>query len=250
MYVPRREPEETRFVKPGELVYQDRSPRGKLRFSGPQRAWFLHQITTQAFEDIQGGEARDAAMITPHGRMVGYFQALALPEAIYVHFDEALRADLPDAIAKYVLATQVEIEDVTDEMGLVLVAGTMDGIEHAIPADAHIHPTRDLGISAAYVWVPHSEVQGVLLSLGRHGGREADDDELERIRIENGVARWGQEMDHHTIPLEVGLEDRAVHFDKGCYVGQEAIAKIHLRGKVNRKLRILRSKAEIGRAHV
>lgn len=223
----------------GSLVFEDRSERGKLRFTGPQRGWFLHQITTQAFEDIAPGEARDAAMITPHGRMVGYLQALAVPEAIYVHFDQDLRADLPDAIAKYVLATRVEIEDVTDTMGLVLVTGEAGDIQSLVPADAYVHPTADLGVAAAYVWVPRSETQAVLVGLSRHG-RQAQAGEFEQLRIEHAVPRWGREMDHQTIPLEVGLEDNAIHFDKGCYVGQEAIAKIHLRGKVNRKLRVLR----------
>ena len=228
-----------------DLVYEDRSDRGKLRLTGPQSGWFLHQITTQAFEDIQSGEAREAAMITPHGRMVGYLQALAVPEAIYLHFDAALRGELPDAVARYVLATQVEIEDVSDEMGLVLVTGAAETIARAVPADAYVHPTGDLGVPAAYVWVPHSEVQATFLSLAAKGGRPAQDDELERVRIENGVPRWGLDMDHRTIPLEVGLESRSIHFDKGCYVGQEAIAKIHLRGKVNRKLRVLATDARL-----
>lgn len=60
------------------------------------------------------------------------------------------------------------------------------------------------------------------------------------MRVETGMARWGRDMDEKTLPPEVGLDDVAVHYDKGCYVGQEAMAKIKFRGKVNRKLRRIR----------
>src|SRR3712207_3384714 len=100
------------------LLYRDRSERGKLRFTGEQRAWFLHQILTQAFEDIQPGENRDAAMLTAHGRMSGYLEALATQDAIYCHFETGLLETLPELIRSYVFATRVEIEDVTSQYGL------------------------------------------------------------------------------------------------------------------------------------
>jgi folate-binding Fe-S cluster repair protein YgfZ len=130
----------------GQLVYADRSGRGKLRFAGPQRAWFLHQIMTQAFEDMAPGEARDTAMITAHGRMLGYLEVVATEDALLAHFEADLVATLPDEIARYVFATRVEIEDVSAEMGLVLVAG--DGWERATAAGAIVHPTASLGIPA------------------------------------------------------------------------------------------------------
>src|SRR5688500_14109641 len=97
-----------------QLRMADRSARPKLRFTGPQAAWFLHQILTQAFEDMRPGEAREAAMITAHGRMTGYLEVLAADDAFRAHFEPALAATLPDEIRKYVFATQVEIDDVTD----------------------------------------------------------------------------------------------------------------------------------------
>ena len=93
-------------------LYADRSDRGKLELSGPQRAWFLHQILTQSFEDIEPGEARDAALITAHGRMVGYMEALATDDTLRLHFEPELIESLPDALQRYVFATQVTIDDV------------------------------------------------------------------------------------------------------------------------------------------
>ena len=105
------------------LVYMDRSDRTKLRFTGPQRAWFLHQILTQEFEDIEPGQAREAAMLTAHGRMVGYLEVLATEDALLAHMEPELSPEFPEAIRRYVFATQVEIDDVTDDYALILVAG-------------------------------------------------------------------------------------------------------------------------------
>ena len=220
-------------------IYADRSERGKLRFTGPQRAWFLHQIMTQAFEDMQAGEARPSAMITANGRMVGYLETVATADAIYAHFEAALIPTLPEAIGRYVLATQVEIAEVTDEFALILVAGDdwRAIVESVAPNGAIVHPTGEVGVPGAYLWVMHSEKEGLLMALGRAGLTPASDEELESIRVEAGIPRWGRDMDERTIPLEVGLAERAIHFSKGCYVGQEAMAKIHFRGKPNRLLR-------------
>jgi folate-binding protein YgfZ len=219
------------------ILFSDRSERGKLRFTGPQRAWFLHQILTQAFEDMRPGEARDAAKLTAHGRMTGFMEFLATDEALLCHFEPELRETLPEEIARYVFATQVTIDDVTDEFALLLVAGEGWQVAAADAAPGRAHQsTRTLGSPAGYIWVPIAEKGTVLEALGRTGARSVDEQELERIRVSNGVPRWGREMDSKTFPQEAGIDSFAVHYDKGCYVGQEAMAKIHFRGKVNRRL--------------
>jgi tRNA-modifying protein YgfZ len=221
-----------------QRIYADRSERGKLRLTGPQRAWFLHQVLTQAFEDMAPGEARDAAMITAHGRMVGFLETVATDEAILVHFDQELAATLPDEIRRYVFATEVDIEDVTEEMSLVLLVG--DGWREAAARAAPngvLHPTRSVGDDAGYIWVTRAEARSVVTALEEAGWNRAGDDDLELRRIAAAFPRWGQDMDAKSFPQEAGIDEWAVHYDKGCYVGQEAMAKIHFRGKVNRRLR-------------
>ena len=214
-----------------EFLIADRSARGKLRFTGPQRAWYLHQITTQAFEDISPGESRDAAMLTVHGRMVGFFEAVATEEAILCHFEPELVPDLADAIRKYVFATQVEIEDPSSELGLILTTGPPD-----VSVDAVVQEARWIGVPARHLWVPAADVSAVMDELRSAGGRVVDESVLESLRVTHGVPRWGREMDTKTFPQEAGIDGVAVHYNKGCYTGQEAMAKIHFRGKVNRKL--------------
>jgi folate-binding protein YgfZ len=221
-------------------MWADRSERGKLRFTGGQRAWFLHQILTQNFEDITPGEARAATLLTAHGRMVAYMEVVATEDELLMHFEPELKATLPDAIRFYVFSTDVAIDDVTDDMGLLLVAGP--GAATAVNdlgPKVVVHSTDELGIEAFYVWVERGHVAGVAATIGEKGGIPATEEQLEAIRIDHGIPRWGREMDDKTFPQEVAIDERAVHYDKGCYVGQEAMAKIHLRGKVNRRLRTL-----------
>jgi tRNA-modifying protein YgfZ len=229
-----------------KTLYADRSERGKLRFTGEQRAWFLHQILTNDFEGLEPGTSTDAALLTVHGRMVGYLEALISEDTIWAHFEPELVPEFPEAISKYVLATRVEIEDLTQEMGLVLVAGPgwRDAASEAAP-DALLHATSSLGTPAGYVWIDRDRVGELIETLEGAEVARADETELEDLRIANGVARWGRDMDSKTIPQEARIEGRAVHFEKGCYVGQEAMAKIHFRGKVNRTLRRLESSAPI-----
>lgn len=221
----------------GHLI-ADRSERGKLRASGPQDAWFLHQILTQDFEGMRVGESRDAAQITAHGRMVGYLEFLRTEEGFLAHFEASLKGSTyPDQIARYVFATQVEVEDVTEEFGLLLLVG--EGWEEkaaAAGAGASLHPTRGLGTDAGYLWVPASRLDGARRSLVSAGAQQVTEQRLEEIRIANGAPRWGKEMNESSLPQESGIDEWAVHYDKGCYVGQEAMAKIHFRGKVNRRL--------------
>ena len=209
----------------------DRSGRGKIRLTGPQRAWYLHQITTPAFEDISPGESRDAAMLTVHGRMVGFFAAVATDDSVLCHFEPELIPDLPEAIRRYVFATQVEIDDVTDEFGLILTTGPTE-----VGVPAVIQNARWIGVPAHHLWVAKGDVESAIQTLSSGDGEVADEAAVERLRVSHGVPRWGREMDSKTFPQETGIDRVAVHYDKGCYTGQEAMAKIHFRGKVNRKL--------------
>ena len=176
-------------------------------------------------------------MITSHGRMTGYLETVATADAIFCHFEPELRDTLPETLARYVFATQVEIEDVTDDWGLIVtVGGKALGTVHQECPRALVHPTGSFGAVASYLWVPRTDLGALLETLRRSEVVEGQEVELEALRIAEGRPRWGRDMGPKTIPQEAGIEDRAVHFDKGCYLGQEAMAKIHFRGKVNRKL--------------
>lgn len=225
-----------------EVLFADRSDRGKLRVGDEQRAWFLDQMLTQSFGDMHPGDARDAALITVHGRMQAYLEVVATEDTFLCHYEPELRASVPEALRKYVFATRVTLDDVTDEMGLLLLGGEGSSeVAAELTGEGVLHPSASLGIEASYLWLPRAEVALVAERLRSQGITEASEDELEAIRIAHGVARWGRDMDAKTFPQEAGVDERAVHYEKGCYLGQEAMAKIHFRGKVNRRLARLES---------
>lgn len=229
-----------------ESLYADRSERAKLRLTGPQRAWFLHQILTQSFEDIAPGETREAALLTPHGRMVGYLEVLATEDSLLAHFEPELRDSLQEAIRRYVLATRVEIEDITDQTGMLVVIG--DHARHIVAEaepDALFSSASSFGHPSWYVWLDREKTLPLMDALETAGARRALENELETLRIEAGMPRWGKDMNEKTLAPEAVIDKLAIAYDKGCYVGQEAIAKIHFRGKVNRRIRKLASEAAL-----
>ena len=217
--------------------YADRSDRMKSRLTGEQRLWFLHQLLTQDFEDMTPGEARDALMLTVHGRIRAFVETVATEESLLLHGEASLRGTFLDELRRYVFATRVELEDVTDDFGLILLVGAdwQDLARDVAPA-AVAHPTRSVGTDAGYLWVGSTDVADVKATLESRGVQAIDERDLERMRIEHRVPRWGAEMDEKTFPQEVAIDSSAVHYEKGCYLGQEAMAKIHFRGKVNRRL--------------
>lgn len=220
-----------------EVLIADRSERGKLKLTGEQDRWFLHQILTHSFEDMEVGDAREAALLTAHGRMVAYLESVRVDDGLLLHFEPDLKDSLPEALRRYVFATRVEIEDVSDAFGLILVVGEgAESLARSVAGERPVQPTHGYGAEAVYVWVEASEVRASMDLMTSSGARNASEDELEKIRVANVAARWGKEMDTKTIPQEAGIDRYAVHFEKGCYVGQEAMAKIHFRGKVNRRL--------------
>lgn len=221
--------------------YADRSARMKLRLTGEQRLWFVHQLLTQDFDDMQPGEARDALMLTVHGRIRAFVESIATSDELLMHGEPALRATFPEELKRYVFATRVDIQDVTDDLGLVLLIGEdWREVATAVAPRAVQHPTSAVGGDAGYLWAPKSDVSDVIATLKGRGLHELSEEELEMNRIHEGVPRWGFEMDEKTLPQEVAIDSSAVHYEKGCYLGQEAMAKIHFRGKVNRRLARLR----------
>src|SRR5829696_5189940 len=188
-----------------------RRSRAFVRVKGPDAAEFLQRMVSN---DVVAGEACEALLLTAKARVIAPlvvwrrgeddFLLLTEPE-----LGETVRAHL----TRMRFAAKCEIE--REEHSSTIVFDDVDGI-----------PTRDYGVPA--VEVLDAEVEPTV-----------DDGELERLRVEAGTPRWGREIDDRVLPAEAGLEERAISFDKGCYPGQEPIARLRYRGHVNRRLRVL-----------
>jgi folate-binding protein YgfZ len=230
----------------------DRSERGKLALSGSDAKEFLASQVTNDIEALEPGTGCYAALLTPKGKMLGDLRVLDTGDELLVDVERAALQAIFDVMRRATIGFGVELHKRTLQRGLLSlvgprsreVAGASD-----LPEDEHAHRTAtiggaevrviatDGGIDVLCLADDTNAVRDALLSNGAEPVSEAT---AELRRIEMGRPRWGAELDETIIPQEAGLNDRAVSFTKGCYVGQETVARLHWRGKPNRHLRGLR----------
>jgi folate-binding protein YgfZ len=241
---------EDRVVRSGCGIV-DRSARGKLALTGPEAKAFLHGQVTQDIEALTAGTGAYAAFLTHKGKMLGDLRVLDLGDELLLDTERSALQELFNMIRRYKLGMDVELHKRTVEMGLLSLLGPdARGIvgkdlppeEHAnAAAEIGDHPVRlvvtDVGID---VFCAAEVTEGVRGALEAAGAVVVSEAAAEVLRVEAGRPRWGFELDGATIPQEAGLNERAVSFTKGCYVGQETVARLYYRGKPNRHLRGLR----------
>jgi folate-binding protein YgfZ len=230
----------------------DRSARGKLALTGPEAKAFLHGQVTQDIEGLTPGTGAYAAFLTHKGKMLGDLRVLDTGAELLLDTERAALQELFNMIRRYKLGMDVELHKRTLETGLLSLIGpgaraladadALDAAEHAnAPAEIGGHPVTlavtDAGID---VFCAAEHIEGVRGALEAAGGTVVSEAAAEILRVESGRPRWGLELDDSVIPQEAGLNERAVSFTKGCYVGQETVARLHYRGKPNRHLRGLR----------
>jgi tRNA-modifying protein YgfZ len=186
-------------------------PRDYVAVRGPDALDYLQRMVSNDVEEAPC----QALLLTAKGRVIAPLVVALRADEDYLLLTEQGLGDVVRATllrARFASKCEIELEEHTS----VLVLGEADGI-----------PNREYGIPA--VEVLDAEPPAELLA----------DDELERLRIEAGIPRWGREIDDRVLPAEAGLTETHVSFTKGCYPGQEPIARLHYRGKTNRRLRIL-----------
>jgi folate-binding protein YgfZ len=233
----------------------DRSEHGKLALTGGDAKSFLAGQVTNDIEGLTGGAGCYAAFLTHKGKMLGDLRVLAVdepaPELLLDTERPTLQA-LFDMIRRFKIGYDVELHKRTLQRSLLSLVGpgarAVAGAED-LPAEEHAHragavggrPVRlvatDVGVDVLCDADDTDTVRAALLDAGATPVSEAA---AEILRVERGRPRYGAELDDSTIPQEAGLNERAVSFTKGCYVGQETVARLFYRGKPNRHLRGLR----------
>jgi folate-binding protein YgfZ len=216
----------------------DRSERGKLALTGREPKEFLHGQVTNDVEGLVPGLGCYAAFLDHKGRMQGDLRILDAGDEILLDCERGVLQELFNMIRRYKLGRDVELHKRTLETGLLSLIGpearAVAGAD-ALPALEHAHVTGELG--GAPVRLVATDLADALVAAGAVRVEPAV---AEIRRVETGRPRWGLELDTSVIPQEAGLNDRAVNFQKGCYVGQETVARLFYRGKPNRHLRGLR----------
>jgi len=216
---------EQRALAAGE-GFVDLSHRGVVRISGPDRLGWLHSLTTQHLTGLQPGERTVTLVLSPQGHVEHALYVVDDGEALTAHVEPGTAPALVEWLDRMRFLMQVEVADVTDEVAVAW------------------RPT------SGYDLVPRERLSAYADAAGPAAGTWA----FEALRIARGEPRFGLDTDARTIPNEVGWVPSgeaapwtAVHLDKGCYRGQETVARVHTLGRPPRRLTLLHLDGSVNR---
>ncbi len=245
----------------------DRSSRVRLKISGPDRAKFLHNLTTNEIKKLLPSKGRETFVTSPQGKTLGFLTVLATQEGFLLVRTDPQGANLVlPHLNKYGIFDDVAIEDEsasTFELHIAgpraedlvaSIAGVMPGgddLNHSMSSVDGIpirlireSPTGRPGFTIIGESAGSNEIRSRLRQQGQAAGigdLEIDEAAFSAMRIEAGTPVFGQDLTEKNLPQELGRDARAISFVKGCYLGQETVARIDALGHVNQMLRGFRS---------
>jgi folate-binding protein YgfZ len=240
----------------------DRSERGKLALTGAEAKSFLQGQVSNDVEALTSGRGCYAAFLTPKGKMLGDLRILDTGDELLLDTERVSLQELFNMIRRFSIGYAAQLHKRTLQRGLlsligpasVAVAGAVGAPADELPEPEHDHvlgelagvPVRlirtDAGLDVLCAAEATTEVAQALEAAGALAISEAV---AECRRVEIGRPRYGIDLDETVIPQEADLNHRAVSFTKGCYVGQETVARLFYRGKPNRQLRGIRLAAPV-----
>ena len=240
----------------------DRSDRGRLALSGAEAREALSAVVTNEIEALTPGHGCLAACCTAKGRMLGDLRVLATETELLLDLERCALQPIFDVIRRGLVGYEAELHKRTLETSLFSLLGPQsravagadslgesedDSVTAELGGNAVRLIATNVGVDVLCAAGDGAEVRGALIAAG---ATEAGEPLAELARIESGRPRFGIDLDETVIPEEGGLNARAVSFTKGCYVGQETIARLHYRGRPNRRLCSLKlsGEAELGSA--
>jgi folate-binding protein YgfZ len=214
-----------------QAIFLDLSGRAKFRIIGTDRLRFLNGQITNDLRKASETSAIEACILNAKGKTDAHIYISASGDSFLVDAAADLREALKVRLERYVIADDVQIEDVTDQFSLFHVLSQQSpALEHGriVSVRRFAEPGWDIWGDAAQRHV----------SLQELSSRWAlcDSDAAEVMRIEQGIPRWGRELTNDIIPIEANLEQRAIDYQKGCYIGQEVISRIKMSGQTNKRL--------------
>ena len=250
----------------------DRRSRGRLELVGADRRSYLQGLLTNDTEALSAGRGCYAALLTAQGRMVSDMRVSELGDRILVDLPEATGEAVRQRLADFIFSEDVEVRDTRADLAHLGVYGpkapailesvltssgpgslqqlSLDGNQELRfgESPAIVVKSDDYGVAGFEIFIGVTDVARLAAALRAAGATDVTADAVEVTRVEAGRPEFGPDMDEHTIPLEAGIETRAISFTKGCYVGQEVIIRVLHRGqgRVARRLAGLLGRAADG----
>jgi tRNA-modifying protein YgfZ len=209
----------------------DRSNRGVVRVTGPDRLSWLHSLTTQHLEHLQPGESAEALILSPSGHIEHHLTLTDDGTSVWAHVEPGTAPGLLEFLESMRFMLRVESADVTGEYAVITLMGlAADG---DLPGQVAVAANGPLGND---VLIERGRLEAAAAQLTGRDVRLAGMQAYEALRIAAHRPRFGLDTDHRTIPHEAGWIESAVHLNKGCYRGQETVARVHNLGHPPRRL--------------
>ena len=233
-------------------AWLDLSARGKIKLTGEDRARLLHAMTTNHIQQLTPGAGCYAFFLNDKGRVIADANVLCRPDHFLLDVEPETRPSLYQHLDHYIIADDVTLEDLTDSIATIAVEGpqSADVLQRiGAPAPeaeygsldwnqtlvARLNSTGSLGY---FLLAPIAEKSGLIARLESAGAEPADAEAARIVRLENGKARYGEDITERFLAQEAN-QPQALHFSKGCYLGQEIVERVRSRAQIHRVLKSL-----------
>jgi tRNA-modifying protein YgfZ len=221
----------TRSFLIGQAIFLDLSRRAKFRITGTDRLRFLNGQITNDLRKASETSAIEACILNTKGKIDAHVFVWASGESFLVDVEADLRETLRVRLERYVIADDVQIEDASDQFSLFHVLSQQSpALEYG-----RIVFVRRFAEPGWDIWSDAAQHDAVSQQLSSEFTL-CDSDASDIMRIEQGIPRWGRELTEQIIPIEANLEQRAIDYQKGCYIGQEVISRMKMSGQTNKRL--------------
>jgi len=212
--------------------FVDVSARVKLRVTGGDTFRFLNGQITNNLGKASESAAIQASILNAKGKLSAHLFISKEGDGFLLDANPELREELPARLERYIIADDVQIEDVTEKFSIFHV---IDESQPTIPNSIRTVAANRFGFAGWDVWF--AKQNGAQLRDQLAGNFDfCDDDCAEIIRIEQGIPRWGRELTSEIIPIEANLEQSSIDYAKGCYIGQEVVSRMKMSGQRNKSL--------------
>ena len=211
----------------------DLSVRAKFRVTGADSVRFLNGQITNDLRKATTTSTIQASVLNAKGKLSGHlFFSAAGDGAFLLDADGELRDELPARLERYIIADDVQVEDVTDRFSILHFLGDSQPV---VATPARIVASKRFGLAGWDLWcdrTPEAELRRPFSDRFTF----CDETCAEIFRIERGIPRWGRELTNEIIPVEANLEPTSIDYEKGCYIGQEVISRMKMSGQTNKRL--------------
>jgi folate-binding protein YgfZ len=216
-------------------AWMDLSARGRIVVRGRDRARLLHNITSNEVKKMIPGMGSYAFLLTPQGRIQADINLLCLADHFLIDTEPELREKVMGHIKRYIIADQVELEDITGSTAAIAVEGPGADLVPQPATGGNTAPFSLTGQPGYRIYCDAARKLEVIAQLEAAGARPATEEDARVVRIENGKPRYGEDI-RETSLIQETQQLHAVSFVKGCYIGQEIVERVRAQGHVNKKL--------------